>query len=56
MAEQVVGRRSTSKTSHDSKQFTAKKNAEIQADEDKIMSDQYARVIGELKAAEARNR
>ncbi|UJR29941.1 hypothetical protein I4U23_017488 [Adineta vaga] len=57
MSEQVTNRRSSKKYSDDNKQILGgKKKTQAEIDQDAYMARQYALVIGELKAAEARNR
>ncbi|CAF0767440.1 unnamed protein product [Adineta steineri] len=56
MAEQVVDKHVTKKSSDDDKPFTTKKKTQAELDQEAYMARQYAIVIGELKAAEARNR
>ena len=57
MAEQEIReRRPSKKSSSDDKSFVGKKKSKAEMDQEAYMARQYAIVIGELKAAEARNR
>jgi len=56
MTEQGIKRRSVKKFSDDDKPVMGKKKAQAELDQEAYMARQYAIVIGELKAAEARNR
>jgi hypothetical protein len=52
MAEQQI----TERSSNDDKSFIGKKKTKAELEQEAYMARQYAIVIGELKAAEARNR
>ncbi len=57
MAEQEISeRRPIKKSSSDDKIFVGKKKSKVELEQEAYMARQYAIVIGELKAAEARNR
>ena len=57
MSEHDTDRRSIKKSSNDNRKGTGgKKKNQLESDSDAYMAQQYALVIGELKAAEARNR
>ncbi|CAF1618365.1 unnamed protein product [Adineta ricciae] len=57
MSEHVTDRRPMKKIPDDNKKGTGgKKKNQLESDSDAYMAQQYALVIGELKAAEARNR
>ncbi|CAF0925131.1 unnamed protein product [Rotaria sordida] len=55
MAQQEIERR-PSKSINDDKPFVGKKKTKAELEQEAYMARQYAIVIGELKAAEARNR
>jgi hypothetical protein len=57
MAEQeITERRPSKKSSNDDKSLIGKKKTKAELEQEAYMARQYAIVIGELKAAEARNR
>jgi hypothetical protein len=57
MAEpEITERRSSKKSSSDDKSSISKKKTKAELEQEAYMARQYAIVIGELKAAEARNR
>jgi hypothetical protein len=56
MTEQENERRPSKKSSNDDRPFVAKKKTKAELAQEAYMARQYAIVIGELKAAEARNR
>jgi hypothetical protein len=57
MAEQeITSRRPSKKSSSDDKSFIIKKKTRAELEQEAYMARQYDIVIGELKAAEARNR
>jgi hypothetical protein len=56
MAEQEAERRLSKKSSNDEKPFVLKKKSKAEVEQEAYLARQYAIVIGELKAAEARNR
>ncbi|CAF3223088.1 unnamed protein product [Rotaria socialis] len=56
MAQQEIERRPSKKSSNDQKSFVTKKKTKAELEQEAYMARQYAIVIGELKAAEARNR
>ncbi|CAF1161720.1 unnamed protein product [Rotaria sp. Silwood1] len=56
MAEQEAERRPSKTSITDDKSFVTKKKTKAELDQEAYMARQYAIVIGELKAAEARNR
>lgn len=56
MAQQEIERRPSKKSSNDQKLLVTKKKTKAELEQEAYMARQYAIVIGELKAAEARNR
>ncbi len=57
MAEPLISeRRPSKKSSSDDKSVVEKKKTKAELEQEAYMAQQYAIVIGELKAAEARNR
>ena len=56
MAEQEAERIPSKNMSNDDRSFVVKKKTKAELAQEAYMARQYAIVIGELKAAEARNR
>ncbi|CAF2527078.1 unnamed protein product [Rotaria sp. Silwood2] len=56
MEQQEPERRPSKKSISDDKPFVGKKKTKAELEQEAYMAQQYAIVIGELKAAEARNR
>ena len=56
MAEQETERRPSRRSISDERPIVGKKKTKAELEQEAYMARQYAIVIGELKAAEARNR